>query len=223
MLTAIHQAPRLMTSVTIIHVGAKQINTNSNAIVHLQRHTSQRKIPTMSTSKSPAANPSITPDPVQDGSTIRKAFVLEAIANLFTIPLVTNTRFVLSFLLLHPSDINASSILFARLFGGLVVGGLTTALLAGATNTRNGIESRRPTYMLLGIGEACLLPILAIEASKGSGRDAALSVKVAVACMGMLAPPLLWRLYVLCVRPDLLGRYTESKEDGKGVGGTKCE
>jgi hypothetical protein len=213
----------LMTSVTIIHVLRKQIKHKLKSHLSAAKPTLTAHHPTMSTSKSPAANPSITPDPVQNGSTIRKAFVLEAIANLFTIPLVTNTRFVLSFLLLHPSDINASSILFARLFGGLVVGGLTSALLAGATNTRNGIESRRPTYMLLGLGEACLLPILAIEASKGSGRDAALSVKVAVVCMGMLAPPLLWRLYVLCVRPDLLGRYTETKEDVKGVSGTKCE
>jgi len=176
-----------------------------------------------SNTKSPAANPSINPDPTQNGSTIRKAFVLEAVANLFTIPLITNTHWVLSFLLLHPSDVNPSSILFSRLFGGLVVGGLTTALLAGATNTRNGIESRRPTYLLLGIGEACLLPILAIEAAKGSGRDAALSVKVAVACMAMLAPPLLWRIYVLCVRPDLLGRYTEEGDGKAGGSGTKCE
>ncbi|OAK98721.1 hypothetical protein IQ06DRAFT_22755 [Phaeosphaeriaceae sp. SRC1lsM3a] len=174
----------------------------------------------MSTIKSPAANPPIIPSPSASGSVIRKAFLLEALANLFTIPLITNTRWVLSFLLLHPSDINPSSILFARLFGGIVVGGLTSALLAGATNTRNGIESRRPTYLLLGLGEACLLPILGIEAAKKGGTDASLSPTVAVVCMGMLAPPLLWRLYVLGVRPDLLGKYTEVKEGG---GGTKCE
>jgi hypothetical protein len=152
----------------------------------------------MSSSKSPAANPAIVPDPNQNGSTIRKAFILEAIANLFTIPLITNTRFVLSFLLLHPSDINPASILFARLFGGIVVGGLTSALLAGATNTRNGIESRRPTYLMLGIGEALLLPMLALEAAKG-GQDAALSTAVAVGSIGLLLPPLVWRCYVMLV------------------------
>lgn len=175
-----------------------------------------------SPTQSPASNPQITPDPKYTGSTIRKAFVLEALANLFTIPLITNTRFILSYLVLYPSHINPSSILFARLFGGLVVAGLTPALLAGATNTRNGIESRRPTYMLLGLGEACLLPILAVEASKGGSADAALSVKVAVVSMGMLLPPLLWRIFVLCVRPDMLGRYTE-EEGAKESGGTKCE
>jgi hypothetical protein len=182
----------------------------------------------MSSYKSPADNPAIVPDPNHTGSTIRKAFLLEAVANLFTIPLVTNTRFVLSFLLLHPSDINPASILFARLFGGIIVGGLTSALLAGATNTRNGIESRRPTYLMLGLGEALLIPMLALEAAKG-GRDAALSTTVAVGSIGMLLPPLLWRCYVLSVRPDLLGRYREAEggggRSGTGVGGsgTKCE
>lgn len=179
----------------------------------------------MSSFKSPASNPRIIPDPNQDGSTIRKAFFLEAMANLFTIPLITNTRFVLSFLLLHPSDINPTSVLFARLFGGIIVGGLTSALLAGATNTRNGIESRRPTYLLLGLGEALLIPILAIEAAKG-GKDAALSTKAAVLSIGLLAPPLLWRLYVLFIRPDLLGRYRDvgsGAGEGHGSSGTKCE
>jgi hypothetical protein len=164
----------------------------------------------MPMTKSPATNPNVTPDPSQNGSTIRKAFLLEAFANLFTIPLITNTRWTLSLLLNNPSrDINPTSILFARLFGGLVVGGLTSALLAGATNTRNGIESRRPTYLLLGLGEALLIPIIVLDLLKGGGPGAALSKKVAAASVACLVPPLLWRLYVLLARPDLLGRYTE--------------
>lgn len=176
----------------------------------------------MASSKSPATNPTIVPDKNADGSTIRKAFLAEAIANLFTVPLITNTSWVLSFLLNRPSDINPSSILFARLFGGLIVGGLTSALLAGYTNTRNGVESRRPTYLLLGVGEALLIPILANEILKDGGRDAALSKKVAGVCIGMLLPPLLWRIYVLGVRPDLLGRYTEKRSGGER-GNCKCE
>lgn len=165
----------------------------------------------MANAKSPATNPYITPDPDVSGSIIRKAFLAEAIANLFTIPLVTNTSWVLSFLLNSPSDINPSSILFSRLFGGLIIGGLTSALLAGYSNTRNGIESRRPTYMMLGIGEALFIPILVNEMLKDGGRNAAISKKVASISIGMLLPPLLWRIYVLGVRPDLLGRYTEKR------------
>ena len=179
----------------------------------------------MPTTKSPAANPNTIPDPTQDGSTIRKAFLIEAIANLFTIPLITNTRFTLSLLLNNPSrDINPSLVLFARLFGGLIVGGLTSALLAGTTNTRNGIESRRPTYMLLGIGEAALIPMLVLELIEGGGPGAALSTKVAGASLACLVPPLLWRLYVLFVRPDLLGRYTEQvKGDGGATRRDGCK
>ncbi|KAH7385761.1 hypothetical protein BKA66DRAFT_569595 [Pyrenochaeta sp. MPI-SDFR-AT-0127] len=150
----------------------------------------------MSSSKSPAANPNVSPDPAYTGSTIRKAFLAEALANLFTIPLITNTHFTLSILLNNPAHINPSSILFSRLFGGIVVGGLTSALLAGATNTRNGIESRRPTYLMLGIGEAMLIPMLVLELLKDGGRDAALSKKVAAESIAFLIPPLVWRLYV---------------------------
>ncbi|KAH6860715.1 hypothetical protein BKA58DRAFT_443495 [Alternaria rosae] len=172
----------------------------------------------MPNTKSPATNPTIIPDPSANGSTIRKAFLLEAFANLFTIPLITNTRWTLSLLLNNPSsDINPTSILFARLFGGLVVAGLTSALLAGATNTRNGVESRRPTYMLLGLGEALLIPMIVLDLFEGGGPGAALSKKVAAASVACLVPPLLWRLYVLFVRPDLLGRYTEEKTGGGGA------
>jgi hypothetical protein len=175
--------------------------------------------------KSPAANPNIKPDPQQNGSRIRKAFLAEALANLFTIPLITNTRFTLSLLLNNPArDINPTSVLFARLFGGLIVGGLTSALLAGSTNTRNGIESRRPTYLLLGVGEALLIPMLVLELLEGGGAGASLSKKVAGASIACLVPPLMWRLYVLFVRPDLLGKYTEEggKKDSASRG-SGCE
>lgn len=73
---------------------------------------------------------------------------------------------------------------------------------------------------MLGIGEGSLMPIIAIEALKGGRGDAAVSVKVAVGCMACLALPLVWRVYVLVFRPDLLGRYEES---GDKKGGMKSE
>ena len=96
-----------------------------------------------------------------------------------------------------------------------MIGGLTSALLAGYTNTRNGIESRRPTYLMLGLGEALLIPLLVGEVVKDGGVDAAVSKKVAGASIAMLLPPLLWRIYVWAVRPDLLGRYTEERRGGE--------
>lgn len=56
-----------------------------------------------------------------------------------------------------------------------------------------------------------LIPVLVIEATKGGGRDAALSVRACVGSIMCLAPPLAWRVYVLGLRPDLLGKYREVK------------
>lgn len=150
--------------------------------------------------KTPATNPSLHPNP-----TIRKAFLTEALLNLFTLPLLTHPQNILPYLLLHPSQITPATLLFARLFAGIVVGGLTSALLIGATNTRGGIESRRPTYVMLGLGEVALLPVLAAEVAKGGEEGAAISVRAGWVAMGMLVPGLMWRVWVLGMRPDLLG------------------
>jgi hypothetical protein len=68
---------------------------------------------------------------------------------------------------------------------------------------------------MLGLGEALLIPLLVGEMVKDGGVDAAVSKKMAGASIAMLLPPLLWRIYVLVVRPDLLGRYTEERGDCK--------
>jgi hypothetical protein len=163
-------------------------------------------------SKSPANRVPIAPSLAHSGSTIRKAFLTESIFNLFTIPLLTHTTTVLKFLLARPSDINPSTVLFARLSAGLIVGALTPALWFGTANTRTGIECRRPVYVILGGGEVFLIPILIREALKQGDRTAALSPHAALASVLMLAPPLMWRLYCLFVNPDIFGRYEEKRQ-----------
>jgi hypothetical protein len=66
---------------------------------------------------------------------------------------------------------------------------------------------------------------LGIEVGKGGGKNAALSVKMAVGCIGVLLPPLVWRCYVLLVKPDLLGKYRDEGEVDANdrMKGTKCE
>ena len=147
--------------------------------------------------KTPSSNPSIRPDPHHSGSTVRRAFLIEAIANLFTLPLLTHPRTILPYLLKHPSQINPSTVFFARLFAGLIIAILPTALFAGYSNTRNGIESRRVTYLMLGAGEVLLIPTIIREVTRAGGRDAAIGVNVAVGSVMCLAPPLMWRIYVL--------------------------
>lgn len=151
-------------------------------------------------------------DPIHNGSTVRTAFLLEAIANLLSFPLITHPALVLRLLLAHTSQINPASILFAKLFGGVVVGFLTPALLYGYRNTKRGIESRTVTYVALGLGEVMLIPLLLLEASKPTSQ-AALTSRAAIGATGLLLPPLLWRIYVLGVRPDMMGRYSEVKRE----------
>jgi hypothetical protein len=179
----------------------------------------------------PAGSTSAQIDPEHTGSIVRRAFLLEAVLNLFTIPLVTNTRTALSILLARPAQINPASVLFARLFGGLVVGGLTLLLIHGYRNTVSGIESRRTAYIALGLGEVLLIPLILHEAVKGGGPDAALAVGGAVGAILCLAPPLMWRVYVLFVSPELVGRYREGERSNErtseltahGSGGSKAE
>jgi hypothetical protein len=162
--------------------------------------------------KSPMGSSRVQLDPAAPGTTVRKAFLIEALLNAGSFPLITHPRFCLSLLLNNPSQINASSVFFARFFGGLVVGALTPGLLYGYQNTRQGIESRKTVYMALGVGECFLIPLLIIEAMKGGGRDAALSVHAALSAIFLLAPPLMWRIYAMFIRPEMMGRYTEIKQ-----------
>ncbi|WVF72552.1 hypothetical protein IAT40_007369 [Kwoniella sp. CBS 6097] len=164
-------------------------------------------------SKSPATETPIRPDSLHDGHPIRQAFLIEAILNLCSFPLITHPRFVLSLLLNRPSDINPSLVLFVRLFGGLVVGGLTPGLLYGYQNTRQAINTRKQVYISLGLGEILLIPILIGELLKGGRYGAALSVKGSIGAIMCLAPPLVWRIYVLFFRPQLFGKYTEIKAE----------
>jgi hypothetical protein len=157
------------------------------------------------------ANPKIELDPQNDGEIVRKAFIVEGFLNLGTLPLITHPRTILPYLLNHPSQINATTVFFARLFGIIVVAALTPGLFAGARNTRNGIESRSTMYITLGGAELLLIPMLINEVMKGGSHNAILGFKTAVMGVLSVTPPLLWRIWVLYVQPKLLGRYREVK------------
>ena len=163
--------------------------------------------------KSAWSNPAIELDPQNDGSSVRKAFILESILNLGTIPLITHPRTILPYLLAHPTQINSTTVFFARLFGVIVVAALTPGLWAGARNTRNGIESRSVIYITLGGAEVLLIPMLMNEVMKGGERNAVLGYWTALMGVLSVTPPLLWRIWVLFVKPEMLGRYREVKRE----------
>lgn len=163
--------------------------------------------------KPASANVPIELDPQNNGEYVRKAFMIEGYLNLATIPLITHPRLILPYLLNRPYEINESTVFFARLFGVIVVAALSPGLFAGARNTRNAIESRSIVYIILGGAELLMVPMLLMEALKRGNRDAVLGFKTAVNGVLSITPPLLWRVYVLFVRPNLLGRYREVKRD----------
>lgn len=160
-----------------------------------------------------ADNPPIVLSKTHNGSLVRKAFFIESILNLGVLPVITHPHAVLSAILIDKSQVTPATILLARVFSGLVVAGLNTALWMGLPNTRNAIESRRTTYYTLGMGEAIIIPMLLVEAAKKGGIDAALSVHACWAGIASLAPLLIWRAYVLFVDPNMLGQYKEIKRD----------
>jgi len=163
--------------------------------------------------KSAWSNPAIELDPRNDGSMVRKAFIFEGFLNLGTLPLITHPRTILPYLLNHPNHINATSVFFARLFGIIVVAALTPGLWAAARNTRNGIESRSVMYKALGGAELILIPMLLNEVMKDGAYDAVLGYKTALIGVLSVTPPLLWRIWVMYIKPEMLGKYKEVKRE----------
>jgi hypothetical protein len=138
-------------------------------------------------------------------STLTPAFQIEAVVNMLTFPFITHPEFVLSHILLYPSQINPSVILFTRLFG-TVIAGITGPLLFFAA--RSAPEVRKAAYWSLGLGEALMVPLLVGEAMKGgeARNGATLSVKAAVVALGSVAAPLAWRAYTLFSKSQWFGR-----------------
>lgn len=161
--------------------------------------------------KSPSLSTAAQADPANSGLAVRRAFLIESFFNFLSFPLITNPRFCLSLLLNHPSQINPATIFWTRLFGGLVVGCFAPILLMGYPNTRTAIEIRRPVYIMLGLGEMTIIPLLLNEFFKGGKGDAALTPLGAAGAVLTLATPFVWRLYTLFVRPEMLGKYKEVK------------
>lgn len=157
--------------------------------------------------KSPSMSSQVEVDPSAPGTVIRRAFAIEAVLNLFVLPLILYPRATLSHMIQNPAEITSTTTLLARAWGGLVVGAFTPALLLGLPNTRAGIESRTTVYYMLGLGEMLLVPLLAWHA----GEDGGLSAKACMVAITNLLPPLAWRVYTLCCKPEWFGRYRDVK------------
>lgn len=86
--------------------------------------------------------------------------------------------------------------------GGLVLA-LTTPLLLSCPNTAAGVASRYTTYWTLGMGEVCLLGVMAMQWVQGSS---VFTGRVLAGSAGVLGVTLAWRVYAIILRPELAGR-----------------
>ena len=84
--------------------------------------------------------------------------------------------------------------------------GLTPQLFLAILNTRGAIESRPMVYYTLGAGDLVIVPLFMWQAWGAEGGSG-ITRKALGFAMGTLMSPLLFRAYVLFVKPSLLGRY----------------
>jgi len=65
-------------------------------------------------------------------------------------------------------------------------------------------------YYTLGAGELALIPVILWQTlGPGMGMGIGITLKALGTCLFFLVLPLALRVYVLFVRPELLGRYRE--------------
>lgn len=135
-------------------------------------------------------------------SLIRFALLGEGFLNIFTLPLLLNPRAVITSMLRDPmTPISPTVITTARVLAGIVVFGITPVLWSCWPNDPSSIQRRRPTYVALGLGELVLIPYFAMEGLSGQTlrSDKAWGM---VAC---LVPLLLWRIYAMYIKPEMMG------------------
>lgn len=153
-------------------------------------------------------------------SLIQTALALEAFLNTpGIIALVFFPSQTLKYFLASPLpsiELNETAVLLARCVGILIMG-LTPQLMLAYPSTKDAAEKRKIVYWTLGMGEAGLIPLLIWEAFRASDEHKAaglwaggFSRKAALMCAANLIPLVLWRVYVLAVKPQWL----------KGVEGT---
>lgn len=152
----------------------------------------------------------ITVDPAFPGTSLKRLFLLEGTLNLCgAVPMLFYPGTALSYLSSSLTP-NPTAENLIQLLGALTVG-ITPQLFLALPDSKQAIESRRTVYITLGAGEVMMVPLLLWMAWKGENGGMGLSPKSCLMAALNLATPLAWRAYVLYIRPEMLGRYRESK------------
>ena len=154
-------------------------------------------------------------------SIIQSAFFFEAVIN---IPAIVSLIFYPESTLRpalaakfssSPTGLNQTTLLIARCAGVLILA-LTPQLLLALPDSQDCVGKRRLVYWGLGLGEAGLIPLFLWEAFRASDQaklewQGGFTRRAALLCVGLLTPPLAWRVYVSGWREHWFG-----PEGGRG-------
>ena len=140
-------------------------------------------------------------------SVFKKALLFEGCANLVggSGMILAPTTF-LRFLLPTTVLVTPLAVQLTQWLGGIVLA-LNTPLLLAYPDTKEGIASRPTAYWTLAAGEVALLGVMGLQMLKPSavGAQNVLTERAMGATWLVLGSTLAWRLYVLLVKPEMMG------------------
>lgn len=143
-------------------------------------------------------------------TTIQLVLALEASANLFGATcMLLFPGPILTYLTNPPSSSLSSTTpdpASAHLVQWLaaLVYGLTPPLLLAVPDQKDIRGKRWIAYVTLGAGEASLMAVMLWQAFMGKADGGGFTKKALLGCVGGLMPFMLWRVWVLFARPELL-------------------
>lgn len=115
----------------------------------------------------------------------------------------------------NPTAVSATSIQLLRWLAALVYG-LTPQLLLALPNQKGARDKRWTVYVTLGAGEGALMVVMlwqAVMRKEGEGEgEGGLTRRALLGCLGGLMPFMVWRIWVLGVRPGMLAENGAKRE-----------
>lgn len=154
-------------------------------------------------------------------TTIQLALALEAAANVLSATcMLLYPRDILSLLtatpsstasLLNPTSAPPAAIYFLQWLAVLTYG-LTPQLLFALPEHRGARDKRWTAYITLGSIDVVLIPVMVWQALMWGSDDGELTRRALLGCAGGLMPFMVWRVWVLGFRPELLEDSGESEK-----------
>ncbi|KAL8661215.1 MAG: hypothetical protein Q9202_005817 [Teloschistes flavicans] len=111
----------------------------------------------------------------------------------------------------NPNTVSPTAIQLLRWLAALVYG-LTPQLLLALPSSRSARDKRWLAYVTLGAGEGVLIVMMLWQALLRESGDGALTRRALLGCVVGLTPFMVWRVYVLGVRPGMLAESGAKRE-----------